>query len=139
MSTTTTNYKLVKPALSDPADITVMNPNWDTIDTELAKRATLEGGKVPYEQLPVAKSWDVVVPTIGWAASDTMQTMNITVNGITEDCNPTYGLKPSGNYATEAEEEMFALIKGLVTSTNLITLYATEAITTSITLTLKEG
>jgi len=36
MSTTTTNYNLVKPALTDaPPDITVMNPNWDTIDTEL--------------------------------------------------------------------------------------------------------
>lgn len=35
MSTETTNYKLVKPALSDVADITAMNPNWDTIDREL--------------------------------------------------------------------------------------------------------
>lgn len=35
MSTTTTNYKLHKPALSDPADITAMNFNWDKIDTEL--------------------------------------------------------------------------------------------------------
>lgn len=36
MSTTTTNYKLVKPALTDaPPDITAMNPNWDTIDTQL--------------------------------------------------------------------------------------------------------
>lgn len=139
MSTTTTNYSLIKPDLSDPADITAINQNWEVIDAELATRATLKNGKVPYEQLPVTKGWDVVVPTVGWAASGTMQTMNITVSGITEDCNPTYGLKPSGNYATETEEEMFALIKGLVTSTDLITLYATEAITTSITLTLKEG
>lgn len=36
MSTTTTNYNLVKPALTDaPPDITVMNPNWDTIDAQL--------------------------------------------------------------------------------------------------------
>lgn len=35
MSTTTTNYKLVKPDLTDVADITAMNPNWDTLDTEL--------------------------------------------------------------------------------------------------------
>lgn len=35
MSTTTTNYKLHKPELSDPADITAMNPNWDKIDEEL--------------------------------------------------------------------------------------------------------
>lgn len=32
----TTNYNLVKPELTDsPPDITVMNPNWDTIDVEL--------------------------------------------------------------------------------------------------------
>ena len=39
MSTTTTNYGLVKPALSDaPPDITVMNTNWDKVDTELNSR-----------------------------------------------------------------------------------------------------
>lgn len=32
MSTLTTNYQLVKPSLSDTADITAMNGNWDTID-----------------------------------------------------------------------------------------------------------
>lgn len=35
MSTTTTNYNLVKPELTDAADITAMNPNWDTIDNLL--------------------------------------------------------------------------------------------------------
>lgn len=35
MSKTTTNYKLVKPELTDVADITAMNPNWDTLDAEL--------------------------------------------------------------------------------------------------------
>jgi hypothetical protein len=32
MSTTTTNYKLIKPALTDAADITAMNENWDKLD-----------------------------------------------------------------------------------------------------------
>lgn len=32
MSTLTTNYNLIKPSLTDVADITAMNPNWDTID-----------------------------------------------------------------------------------------------------------
>ena len=32
MSTLTPNYQLVKPSLSDTADITAMNGNWDTID-----------------------------------------------------------------------------------------------------------
>lgn len=35
MSTTTTNYGLVKPELTDVADITLMNPNWDTVDAKL--------------------------------------------------------------------------------------------------------
>ena len=35
MSTTTTNYGLIKPDLNDPADITQMNRNWDIIDEEL--------------------------------------------------------------------------------------------------------
>lgn len=32
----TTNYNLNKPELTDPADITALNSNWDIIDTELA-------------------------------------------------------------------------------------------------------
>lgn len=35
MSTTTTNLGLIKPELTDAADITAMNENWDKIDTEL--------------------------------------------------------------------------------------------------------
>ena len=37
MSTTTKNYGLVKPELTDTADITAMNENWDKIDEELKK------------------------------------------------------------------------------------------------------
>lgn len=40
MSTTTSNYGLYKPELTDPADITAMNKNWDQIDEELQKQAT---------------------------------------------------------------------------------------------------
>ena len=35
MSSETTNFKLVKPDLSDAADITAMNRNWDAIDAQL--------------------------------------------------------------------------------------------------------
>lgn len=35
MSTQTTNYHLIKPALTDAADITAMNENWDTLDALL--------------------------------------------------------------------------------------------------------
>ena len=38
MSTTTENYGLVMPALTDsPPDVTAMNPNWQIIDSELKK------------------------------------------------------------------------------------------------------
>ena len=32
MSTTTTNFGLIKLELSDPADITAINENWDNLD-----------------------------------------------------------------------------------------------------------
>lgn len=35
MSLRTPNYNLFKPELTDPADITKMNPNWDTLDSKL--------------------------------------------------------------------------------------------------------
>ena len=42
MSTTTENYALIKPELTDAADITAFNKNWDVIDTKLldAKKHT---------------------------------------------------------------------------------------------------
>lgn len=35
MSLLTTNYSLVKPQLTDPADVTTTNVNWDKVDAEL--------------------------------------------------------------------------------------------------------
>ena len=35
MSTKTTNFEFIKPELTDPADITACNGNWDTIDVKL--------------------------------------------------------------------------------------------------------
>lgn len=49
MSTTTTKYKLIKPELSDPANITAFNENWDIIDEQLSELA--EGGG---EYLPLS-------------------------------------------------------------------------------------
>ena len=40
MSTRTPNLNLVKPALTDAADITAMNENWDKIDEKLATMIT---------------------------------------------------------------------------------------------------
>ena len=41
MSTLTQNYNLVKPDLTDPADVTAWNGNWDIIDDKLAKTAPI--------------------------------------------------------------------------------------------------
>lgn len=43
MSTTTPNRGLIKPELTDAADITAFNSNWDIIDEELAKGAEITG------------------------------------------------------------------------------------------------
>lgn len=139
MSKTTTNYGLFKPELSDPADITKMNPNWDKIDEELNKLNLLgDDNKILSQYLPDdSVSLDVVVPTGGWTDYETMKVRTISASGVTENFTPIYGLKPVGNYATETEEEMFSLIKGLVTGKDTITLYASEVPTASITLTLK--
>ena len=40
MSTTTTNLGLVKPEMTDAADITAMNGNWDKIDTNIQNSIT---------------------------------------------------------------------------------------------------
>ena len=40
MSTLTPNLNLVKPELTDPADITAMNGNWDIVERKLLDLAT---------------------------------------------------------------------------------------------------
>lgn len=47
MSTTTTNYSLVKPATTDVVDITVLNGDLDTIDTTLKSISDAAAAKVP--------------------------------------------------------------------------------------------
>lgn len=47
MSKPTSNYGLIKPELTDAADITAYNSNWDIIDDELKKLNTLGERIVP--------------------------------------------------------------------------------------------
>lgn len=124
MANKTTNYGLIKPLPEEFYDIAVFNENMDVIDEIMKQNSS-------------GKSWDVVVPTTGWTTSDTMMMVNIEVTDMTSASNPTYGLKPNGNYITEAEETAFALIKGLVTANGYITVYAEEVPVTSIVLVLK--
>jgi hypothetical protein len=69
MSTRTPKLGLVKPELSDPADITMMNANWDKIDELL-------GTVIP-------KITKVTIPSSSWNTNTLTQT--ITVNGILAD------------------------------------------------------
>lgn len=69
MSTLTQNYRLVKPEITDPADITAINKNWDTIDELL------------YNAIP--KMTKVTIPGAGWNTNTMTQT--VTVNGILAD------------------------------------------------------
>lgn len=46
MSTRTTNYQLLKPALTDTSDITAMNQNWDTVDGALKSLSDSSGAAV---------------------------------------------------------------------------------------------
>lgn len=41
MATTTTKYGFIKPQITDAADITATNGNWDKIETELTSLNTL--------------------------------------------------------------------------------------------------
>lgn len=41
MATTTTKYGFIKPQLTDAADITATNGNWDKVETELTNVNTL--------------------------------------------------------------------------------------------------
>ena len=50
MSTTTTNFGLVKPELTDVADITAMNTNWDIIDEALQASANSTVELTPWER-----------------------------------------------------------------------------------------
>lgn len=90
MSTTTTNYNLVKPALTDAADITATNQNWDIIDAELAKKAELTpDGKIPPEQLPEissAKSATVTLTVAGWTlGADGRYAQTVSVADVSAD------------------------------------------------------
>lgn len=90
MGTTTTNLGLFKPALTDPADITQLNNNWDKVDSEIKRKADLIDGKVPSEQLPEISTVDGLQATLslGWSErSDGAFELGLTVDGVTPDSN----------------------------------------------------
>lgn len=82
MATQTTNYGFVKPALTDaPPDITLMNPNWDKIDTELKKKYDADNkptaqdvGARPNTWMPSASDVRAVQRDIFWYNPDVHST-----------------------------------------------------------------
>lgn len=74
MSTTTTNYNFIKPALTDPADITAFNANWDKLDFELANRVSS------------SKANSAILLYNGWTmGSDGRYYQTVAVEGVTVD------------------------------------------------------
>lgn len=48
MSTTTTKFGLIKPNIKDPADITLMNENWEILERVLTNFDTLIASNANY-------------------------------------------------------------------------------------------
>lgn len=72
MSLLTPNYNLIKPELSDPADITALNPNWEKIDSKFktvdeALQSVSEGGGSSGKR---TTRFTVGTTTTGWGSSD---------------------------------------------------------------------
>lgn len=57
MSKTTTNLGLIKTELTDPADITAFNTNWDIIDQELSKPTNSASKSIVVEDTIAANKW----------------------------------------------------------------------------------
>jgi len=129
MASTTTNYNLHKIDLTDaPPDITVLNQNWDKIDTELKGRATLVGGKVPEEQLPQMSAVEGVTVTLSsnWTEqSDGSFANSVTVVGVTNDSEVVVDCNLTGTDIDADIEVMtaWACVNRATQSANTLTFY----------------
>ena len=68
MSTKTTNFELIKPELTDPADITAFNGNWDKIDEQLGKVSEGASKSVVVNAILNAANWNSGIYT--WSNSN---------------------------------------------------------------------
>lgn len=57
MSTTTSNFGFIKPELSDAADITAFNSNWDTLDTKLKESENKSSKSMVVDATILASDW----------------------------------------------------------------------------------
>lgn len=99
MSTTTTNFGLIKPELTDAANITAFNSNWDTIDTKLKDAENQVTKSVIVNTTLSASSWGSNVYT--WS------------NNNIKSANQVIELIPANNItATQLEALQMANIVG---------------------------
>lgn len=102
MSKTTTNYGLIKPELTDAADITAMNANWDKIDEEI-KKASESGSGVTIYTATIGTSWTENEET-------GVKSQKVVINGVTAEHTAKVDHAYTGNgssesYATFVDEE----------------------------------
>ena len=110
MGTTTTNLNLFKPELTDPADITRLNPNWDKLDKEIqaikyGSSGSVKGSGVTTFQMTIGTNW--------YENEDTgVKTQDVIIEGaeITADNGATIDHVYTGDgtdesYKTFVEEE----------------------------------
>lgn len=89
MSTLTTNLSLVKPALTDVADITVINTNMDTLDTAVASKETPTGAqtKATAAQTASTSYTDTKIAALVNASPATLDTLNELAIALGNDPN----------------------------------------------------
>ena len=99
MSKTTANFGLIKPELTDSADITQMNQNWDTIDAQLKTvddRVTTVDNK--FKNYATTKNVD-----------DAIEQINKQLDGLSTDAGDLTGVLPIGHGGTGATTASQAL------------------------------
>jgi hypothetical protein len=87
MSTTTTNLGLVKPALTDNADITIVNSNMDTIDAAVGLKAPISSPNFTgIVKIPINSTSDGLLISLNSAVA-AAGTTQATATALTKDMN----------------------------------------------------
>lgn len=121
MSTTTTNYGLVKPELTDVADITATNENWDLIDAKLKNIETIteSGGSGLTEHIAdKTNPHKVTKSQVG---------LGNVPNVATNDQTPTYTQATSLSTLTSGEKLSVSMGKIMKAITDLISHLANKS------------
>lgn len=126
MSTTTKKFGLIKLASSDPADITILNENWDKIDDELGGGTNIPitsevpsdaniwidpdeesvGGGVSSTASPVISQ--VTLLAAKWVGSGNLYSQVVNIDGVT--ANSQVDLTPSVEQLVIFYEKSLALV-----------------------------